>query len=146
MHRWLYYQQKLVILTVIEDDIKVIKNSLCVGEKETVSVFPWALVVGGLDGHGAMNRVELISLDPTGAHPVPECHRKRSNFPDKWPGPVGYSNNGENQYRKPSQINFPNDMFSQGLFLCVVPRTGRTPSTAIPMTSNRTYGMLEDLE
>ena len=68
---------------------------LCVAEKKkTVTVSQWALVVGGVAGHGALNRVELISLDPTGAHPVPECQKRRSNFPEKWPGPVGYSNHG----------------------------------------------------
>ena len=40
------------------------------------------MVVGGYDGQGHYNSVELFSLD-RGAHPVPDCLKRRGNYPTK---------------------------------------------------------------
>ncbi len=48
----------------------------------------WAMVVGGRS-NVAFSDVELVSLDPTGSRPVPECLRRRADFPELWYGAVG---------------------------------------------------------
>ena len=54
------------------------------------------MVVGGLVGDSFLSTVELVSLDPTG-HPVPDCLKRRNNFPVLIGGASGASlTNGEN--------------------------------------------------
>ncbi len=39
------------------------------------------MVVGGFNGGGRLDTVELISLDPVN-HPVPDCLKQLGNYPE----------------------------------------------------------------
>ena len=50
----------------------------------------WMMVIGGYSTGGIKDSVEIVSLDAI-KHPVPECFRKRSNFPRSMQRGAGFA-------------------------------------------------------